>query len=428
MVFWAITGAATLAVVIILSRQMLRRAPVAHEESTSSDIQVYRDQLKELERDVERGTIGAEEADRTRLEISRRLLEADRKAQNRIRSTDAPEKTTRLTLGVAALTLILGSFGLYWVIGSPGAPDLGLKKRLALAEELRAARPSQAEIEAERPEWKGPPEGTPEDYAKLVDGLRQKMQQNPDDMRGLDLLVQHETNVGNYIAARKAMDHLIELKGEDASSDDFARQADVMIMTAGGYVSPEAEEALRLSLVKDPKNPVARYYTGLMFAQNSRPDLAFRLWRALLEEGPDGAPWITPIRSQIEGLAQMAGENFTLPQRIARPTAPLPGAEDEGLAGPTADDVAAAQDMNAEDRQAMIRNMVERLSDRIASEGGSAAEWARLITVLGVLGETDRAAATWKDAEKEFAGTGDAFEQVKQAAIQAGVYQSGDSE
>ncbi|UWP96312.1 c-type cytochrome biogenesis protein CcmI [Aliiroseovarius crassostreae] len=421
MVFWALTGAIVLAAVLILSRQILRRSPEGAGSEITSDMQIYRDQLKELDRDLERGTVGKEEADRTRLEISRRLLDADRQAQARVRATDAPEGTTRLTMGLAAVALIAGSFGLYWVLGSPGAEDLGLKKRIAKAEELRVARPSQAEIEAERPEWPGPPEGTPDDYITLVDSLRAKMQETPDDPRGLDLLVQHETNMGNFIAARTAMDRLMEIKGAEASSDDYARQADVMIMTAGGFVSPEAEEALRVALIKDPSNPVARYYTGLMFAQNSRPDLAFRLWRALLEEGPDGAPWITPIRTQIEGLAQMAGENFTLPPRAPKATAPLPSAEPDGLAGPSAEDMAAAAELSDEDRQDMIRGMVNQLSERLATEGGTPAEWARLITVLGVLGDTERAAAIWGEAQETFAGTGDAFEMVKQAAIQAGV-------
>lgn len=425
MVFWAITGAATLAVVLILTRQMLKRAPEHASNDVTSDMQIYRDQLKELERDVERGTVTKDEAERTRLEISRRLLDADRKAQARIRSTDAPEGATRVTMGIASLALILGAFGLYWTLGSPGAEDLGLKKRIAQADALRAARPTQAQIEAERPTWTGAPEGTPADYLKLVDSLREKMKETPDDPRGLDLLVQHETQMGNHVAARKAMDRLIEIKGDDAASDDFARQADVMIMTAGGFVSPEAEEALRVSLIKDPRNPVARYYTGLMFAQNSRPDLAFRLWRGLLEEGPDGAPWITPIRAQIEGLAQMAGESFKLPPRAPKATAPLPSTapdgQADGLAGPTAEDIAAADEMSAEDRQEMIKGMVEQLSERLATQGGTPAEWARLITVLGVLGDTDRAAAIWDEAKETFAGTGNAFEIVKQAAIQAGV-------
>ncbi|MBT2131186.1 c-type cytochrome biogenesis protein CcmI [Aliiroseovarius lamellibrachiae] len=415
MVFWVLTGAVTLAVVIILSRQMLRKSPEADRAEVTSDMQIYRDQLKELERDIERGTVTGAEADRTRLEISRRLLDADRAAKARTVASDAPDKITRGTAGIAALVLILGGFGLYWILGSPGVQDLGQKKRIAMAQEVHDTRPGQAEIEAQRPAWEGPPAETPADYLELIKSLRASVGKKPDDPKGLDLLVQHETNLGNHIAAREAMDHLIAVKGEDATANDFARQADVMIMTAGGYVSPEAEEALRLALIKEPRNHVARYYTGLLFAQTDRPDLAFRMWRALLEEGPDGAPWITPIRSQIGFLAQAAGVDYTPPAPRTTP------AGDISQPGPTAEDIEAAQDMSEADRGEMIQSMVERLSERLATEGGTPDEWARLISVLGVLGNTERAAAIWGEAQDVFTDHPDALDVVRIAAKQAGV-------
>ena len=89
--------------------------------------------------------------------------------------------------------------------------------------------------------------------------------------------------------------------------------------------------------------------------------------------------------------------------------------------GPSQDDIAAAGEMSAEDRQEMIRGMVNQLSDRLATEGGSAAEWAQLISALGVLGQTDRAAAIWGEAQQVFAGRDDALAQIRNAAISAGV-------
>ncbi len=59
-------------------------------------------------------------------------------------------------------------------------------------------------------------------------------------------------------------------------------------MAAGGYVSPEAEAALSEVLRREPSNGRARYYTGLLYAQTGRPDLAFRVWRPLLEDSGRG--------------------------------------------------------------------------------------------------------------------------------------------
>ena len=77
--------------------------------------------------------------------------------------------------------------------------------------------------------------------------------------------------------------------------------------------------------------------------------------------------------------------------------------------------------MSQDDRQEMIRGMVDRLAERLGTEGGSPAEWARLIGALGVLGDTQRAAAIWAEAQTVFADVQGVLDQLRAAAIQAGV-------
>ncbi|MCK8462633.1 c-type cytochrome biogenesis protein CcmI [Aliiroseovarius sp. S1339] len=422
MVFWLIIGALTLVTILVLARQMLRphdlSAPADGETGKlSSDMKVYRDQLSELDRDLERGTVTAQEADRARIEISRRLLEADKTAQAKIVPADAPAGVSRLAMALSAGAIACGAFGLYWVMGSPGYQDLGREKRIAMSQEMRESRPSQAEVEADMPPWPGPPPEAPEDYLALINNLREAVAKKPDDIRGLDLLAQHEAALGNMVAAREAMSQLLAIKGQSATADDYVRQADLMVNAAGGFISPEAEDMLKNALERDPRHQLARYYTGLMFAQNGRPDMGFRLWRGLLEEGPDTAIWWTSVRTQIGSLAAHAGVDYTPPDAAPRPTMPAA----PGLPGPSADDVDAAQDMSEEDRNAMIQGMIEQLSERLATEGGTPEEWARLISVLGVVGDTERAAAIWGEAQTVFADTPDALATVRAAAEQAGV-------
>ncbi|NDW51916.1 c-type cytochrome biogenesis protein CcmI [Aliiroseovarius sp. PrR006] len=413
--FWAIIGAATLATILILARRMLSVSPEGtsdNEAAMTSDMKVYRDQLSELDRDIARGTVSKEDADRARVEISRRLLDADKAAKAREAAKDTPEGLTRVTMGVIAIILAAGSFGLYWTIGVPGAPDFGRAKRIAISEEVRQNRPSQEQAEAQMPVWAGPPIDAPADYLELVDGLRQAVAGRPEDPRGLNLLAQHEAALGNMVAAREAMGQLLVIKGDTATADDFARQAELMINAAGGFVSPDAEAMLRAALERDPRHPYARLNTGLMFAQNGRPDLAFRMWRRLLEEGPTDADWWPVIRDQIEDLAALAGEDY-IP----------PAAPETDLSGPTADDIEAASDMSEEDRAEMIQSMITRLSDRLAAYGGTPAEWARLIMALSVVGETEQAAEIYAEAQSVFATQPEALTIVDRAAQQAGIAQ-----
>jgi cytochrome c-type biogenesis protein CcmH len=188
-----------------------------------------------------------------------------------------------------------------------------------------------------------------------------------------------------------------------------------MIVAAGGYVSPQAETALRSALELEPGNGPSRYYWGLMLAQIGRPDLAFRVWEGTLRQGPDDAPWLRPIRAGIEEMAWRAGVRYTLP------TAPMSATLAAPLAGPSAGDMSAAAEMTAEEQQAMIRGMVNRLAERLANQGGSPAEWAQLITALGTLGEKERAQAIFDEAKTVFSGNNVALGEVMIAARNAGL-------
>lgn len=406
--FWAAAVAMAAAVAGLLTLAMLR-ARAAAEPAAAYDLRVYRDQMAEIDRDLARGVIAPEEAERLRAEIGRRLLDADRALA---RATATPGGTAGgrgLALAVG-LAVLAGGGALYLRVGAPGYPDLPLARRLELAEERRASRPTQAEAEAALPPAPATAPADPR-FLELMDRLRATVAERPDDLRGLDLLARNEAALGNYAAARDAQAHAVAVKGDQATAEDLAALAELMILAAGGLVTAETEAVLQRALTIDPRNGTARYYSGLMLVQLGRYDLAFRLWRALLEESPPDAPWTPPIRARIEEVAARAGVDYTPP---APPGAPAGR-------GPSAEDMAAAADMTEEDRQAMIRGMVEGLAERLATEGGGAPDWARLIGALGVLGDTDRARAIWAEAQGVFADRPEDLAAVRAAARQAGV-------
>jgi cytochrome c-type biogenesis protein CcmH len=70
-----------------------------------------------------------------------------------------------------------------------------------------------------------------------------------------------------------------------------------------------------------------------------------------------------------------------------------------------------------------IRSMVDQLSARLANDGGSPDEWARLISSLGVLGDTSRARAIWAEAQVIFGSDANALDTVRAAAQSAGIAQ-----
>ena len=391
--FWAVAaGLAALVAGVLIAA--VRRGPVPGATG-EADLAVYRDQLAEIERDLARGTLSTDEAVRLRAEVGKRVLDADRahKAGGEVAS---PTRAGAVIGLVLALTLP-GALAAYWWLGAPGYPDMALKSRLATLDAGIAGRPTQ-EAELQRL-------NLARDAA-----LDQRLQgelgaiTDPEVLR--ERFRQH-FEVGELQAAVRVQERLLALLGEAAGSNDHANLALALVAEAQGYVSPEAEAALRTSLQRDMGNELARYLVGEMFLQGGRYDQTFRFWRPLAEGGTPGSPWVGSIRERIEQVAELAGIRYTLP------------ASEGG--GPSTDDMAAAGEMSPEERQQMIEGMVAQLSDRLATEGGTVEEWDRLIRSLAVLERLPEAQTIYDEAKAKFEGRPAELSFLRLAAVETGL-------
>lgn len=391
MLFWIVAGGLAAGTAALIARPLLASSRDAPE--ASPDLAVYKDQLAEVDRDVARGVLGAEEAERARTEIARRILSADRATPARM--AQAPRAWALGAAGAAAVVAVGGSLALYAEIGAPGAWDLPREDRIAAARAAYAGRPSQAEAQAAAPVIDLSGEVPAEELA-LIEELRARVPERPDDLRGWELLARNEARLGSFGAAARAQERVIALKGEEAGADDLARLLDMMVAAAGGFtVSPEAEAVLRRLEEAAPGHPAALYYDGLLLAATGRPDLAFPYWRRLVEDVPEGQPHRDMAMRQVGDLAWLAGSDWEPPGAAAGTD---PAAQEE-----------------------MIRGMVEGLASRLAEQGGPAEDWARLVTSLAVLGDADRAGAILGEARHVFAGDAEAAEVLDRAAAEAGL-------
>ncbi|TRW95538.1 c-type cytochrome biogenesis protein CcmI [Paracoccus sp. M683] len=410
--FWVISAAMLVVVAAAILAPILRARATAQDLAPAAafDLQVYRDQLREVDRDLQRGVIAAEDADRLRREIGRKVLDADRRM-----TEAAPAGRAGVAWAGAAVVLAAllgGALWLYQREGVPGMPDLPLAERIAAAEAAYRSRPSQAEAAAAAP---APQRGEIDpDYAALIEELRAAVATTPDDPQGLALLALHESRLGNLDAAIAAQRNLIEVRGAAATVEDHTMLAGLMTEAAGGLITPEAEAELARALDLNPRYPQARYMLGLLQVQNGRPDRAFPLWRDLLAEGPPDAPWAAPIRATIQELAWLAGQPDYVPPEFTTTAMPA-------LPGPDADALAAAEEMTPEERQQMIEGMVAQLESRMADQGGSPEEWARLISSHAMLGNTDHARNLWSEAQTRFASQPEALAIVRAGAEQGGL-------
>jgi cytochrome c-type biogenesis protein CcmH len=323
--------------------------------ASGGDLAVYRDQLRELERDRSAGLIGSPEAEAARVEISRRLLAAG-DTQGETPSASLPPWRRRFTALAALVALPLGAVALYLALGFPGLPDQPL-----------AARSNGPENRS---------------IAALVAQVEDRLERNPQDGRGWEVLGPVYMRLGRFDDAVKARRNALRLLGVDAAREGDLGEA--LVAAANGVVTAEAKTAFDRALALDARDPRAKFFTGLAAQQDGKNDAAAAIWRELLAHAPTEAPWTNVVRQSLARLENPAAET----------AAP----------GPSTADVAAAAEMPPEARTQMVRGMVERLAQRLAHDGSDLDGWVRLVRAYVVLGEHERARGAAADARRALSG------------------------
>jgi cytochrome c-type biogenesis protein CcmH len=342
MMFWVFAALFSLLALALIVLPALRR-PVAVPGRSVYDRAIYKDQLTEIDRDLERGVLSAEQAAAARLEVERRIL-ATVEEPPTAHGAGAP----RFLLGAIGLAAVIAAGAVYLAIGSPSVPD----------------QPVDARV----------PPDAPKDFAESAERLAERLQENPDDGEGWLLLARTQAVLERYHAAADSYRRAMALTGDRA--DAAAGYGEMLVLSSNGMVTPAARQAFETAVAKDPSNAPARYYLALAAAQAGRPAEAIEAWRKLEAEAPPDAPWRASLRERIEEAAREAG-------------LPVP----EAPRGPSSTDIAAAQRMSPEERQKMVRSMVENLAARLEGSPDDAAGWQRLGRAYRALGEKERAEA-----------------------------------
>lgn len=351
MVLWiaiaALTAVASLSILVPLYRSRQDDRPTSDEKQA-----IYRDQLKEIDRDLGRGLIGETEAEAARTEIARRLLRAsDAAADSEVKSS---EWLRKFATGIAAIAVPILALGFYLYLGNPQLADQPLGDRLAEQNEES-------------------------DIAELVARVEAHLTANPDDARGWELIAPVYSRLGRNDDAVDAYANALRILGANAKLE--ADMGEAIMRANEDVVTDEARAAFERAnqLDKDAIRP--RFFLALALDQEGKREEAIIAWGELLEGAPANAPWAAVAR---RALSRLEGGS-------------------SGLEGPSAADVDAAQSLTPEERMGMIGSMVDRLAARLDADPDDAEGWARLIRSYMVLDRVAEAESALDTARQTFA-------------------------
>ncbi len=468
---WLVLGGIAALAGGILLFALLRR-PRSQAARIEYDLEVYRAQLRELDRERDSGLISETEAKAARIEIQRRILAADQAVSAGQAGTT--RKSELIPAAIIGAAVPLAAVALYLLIGSPGTPSIPFAGRPT------PPAPAAATAQAPLP-----------DVESMMVQLRQRLAQNPRDLRGWATLGRSEAAMGNFEAAVAAFERAIHLAGDQA--DLHGAKAEALIMAAKGQVTADARAALQRALELDPGDARARFYMALAVEQDGDLDGALERLTAVLEDAPADAPWYGVVHDRATALATRLGLDPAAALPAARAVAGQPAgdprarvddlaarldrdpkdfrgwielaqlraaqgdsagarqaldrgaqvyegapfvqqqlrqaavelglvqsADTPGTRGPTEEEVAAASQMTRAEQEEMIRGMVGGLAERLKGRPDDLQGWQMLARSYGVLGEQAKAVEAYRQVLNLDAENGDALFFLGEAAAQGG--------
>jgi cytochrome c-type biogenesis protein CcmH len=309
-------------------------------ESDRADLEVYQDQIAEIERDLAQGRISEEAAQAGKLEIGRRLVQA------RDRILGEGPRLGKLAMTSVAAVIALGAVGLYLIYGSPQKTDQPFVQR-------------EAELLSR------PPETLSEDEIMLL--LQEQAKKAPEDPMPHALMAQVLGSAGRDQDALRAFQAAI--RRDPKNADLIAETGAVLMRLNEGVVGADAKSAFDAALQLKPNSVSARFYLGLADWQAGKKTEALAAWRtaySLNDKDAEGQmQLVTRVADILSQLDRGPGEEADPPMAAM------------ANAGPDA-------------QKAFIETMIAKRIDRLAenpSDPSLRLSAARVLLMTGKLKE-----------------------------------------
>jgi cytochrome c-type biogenesis protein CcmH len=294
--FWLIAAVFVAVALAFLLPTLLRPVSAESEDGEKeANVAVYRDQLAELDADLQSGVIGAEQHQQDRDEMERRLLSDVAAVAEPAKQKSKLAPAGHGTVYALALGIPIVAIGLYYQVGTPGAVA---GPGAVSAPFARSAQPPMA---VRQPAQASPPGAAPMTKERMeanVTALAKRLEQKPDDVNGWKMLARSYSIMEKYAEASNAYRRATALKADDA--DLWADYALAMTMANGQQMQGQPMELVNKALKLDPENPKALQLAGGAAFQAKRYQEAVNFWERSLGKLPRDSELARALKLKID--------------------------------------------------------------------------------------------------------------------------------
>lgn len=278
-----------LALVFVIQPMLFQRPGGPSNDRRGQNLSTYRSRLRELEQERDDGLLDESTFESLRDELELSLLQDVEQEGDRGTHTENPGGRRGLVLMTLALCLVIPVSALYLY------QTFGAQQALAefrQMQEFRGGNVDQQDIES------------------MVQGLRDRLSNEPDNAEGWAMLARSYMNLERYSDAADAYQNLaaaLERTGEGGAASAWGLRAQALFVANQGQMTRQVQKAIEEAQSRDPDEVNALGLMGIQAFRNGDYRDALKHWERILEIAPDH-PQAESIRQGVVAAYSELGE------------------------------------------------------------------------------------------------------------------------
>ncbi|PXW91136.1 cytochrome c-type biogenesis protein CcmH [Nitrosomonas sp. Nm84] len=289
--FWVISGVFIVTALLFVVPTLLRNRNIQQEnlEHDAVNITVYRDQLAELDNDLQNDILTREQYSKSKQELQQRMLQDVPEGEKAIIKKNKKIYSIATSV-VITLTLPLTAVFLYLVIGD----TRGLLPQAQLANATQMNRGGGNDSPAGH------------DFSSVLDNLVARLNKNPEDIEGWIMLGRTYAIMERYTDASNTYAKLAELVPNNPQI--LSDYADVLAMKNQGNLAGKPTELIYQALSIDPQYPKALALAGTAEFEQEKFEQAAAHWEKLLAVIPVDSQLAKSVKDSIDEARSLAAD------------------------------------------------------------------------------------------------------------------------
>lgn len=278
MIIFGILAAILVALALLFLLPPLLRREQATVAEAGPDLAIYRDQLAELERDLQSGALTDDRYQQARRELEHRLAD---ELNTHPGATPVAASGKAVTVAVVAGVPVM-AIALYLLLGAPAAldPAAGTAEQSAHAV-------------------------TADQIEQMVSRLAQRLETAPDDPEGWTMLGRSYAALERFKEAADAYKQAVKRVPDDPQL--LADYADALGMAQGRSLKGEPTRLIARALAADPDHFKSLALAGSAAFEARDYPAAIKYWERLAQKIPPDSEFAQSIAGSLAEARQLAG-------------------------------------------------------------------------------------------------------------------------